>query len=237
MTKLSEKLLFYLSPIVLILLICSSGERIMTIFVNTPIERSLYSLSIPNSIIFNLSIGYLSGLFIYFLTGYIPNKTREKQQTIITIRLLSLLNSRISGLFSLILKCSTEKEANMENVNSERFQQICKNCNINQPSGTKRIQSANPILLSDILVREKLQMDWEHVVNHLNEIDNAAIYISPEIYDLCLEVRKCSLSLTIGQLGISQMANTDLEAWSSQFFDLYKLKTKLDKEINKLQQK
>jgi hypothetical protein len=237
MTKIAERLLFYISPIVLILLICSSGEKILIIFVNTPIEKILYSLSRPNSIIFNLSVGYLSGLFIYYLTGYIPNKTREKQQIIITTRLLSLLNSRINGLFSLILKCSTEKEPNMENVNSERFQLICKNCNINQPSGAKKVLSTNSFSLGDILVRENLLMDWEHIVNHLNEIDNAAIYIEPEIYDLCLKIRKCSLSYSISHLQITQMANTDLEAWSSQFFDLYQLKTELEKRIKKLHEK
>jgi len=123
----------------------------------------------------------------------------------------------------------------MDNVDRDKFKIICINCNINQPSGSKKIISDNPFLLSDILLRENLLNGWTIVNNHLNDIDNASIYIDPEIYNLCLKIRKCALGNTIVHLH-NHIANTDLEAWSSDLFDLYQLKKELEIKLSELKE-
>ncbi|MFT3752166.1 MAG: hypothetical protein QM800_04575 [Paludibacter sp.] len=231
MKKISEKTLFVLIPFVLILLISTSGEVILPVFENTVIENILYLCSIPNSIIFNLCVGYLSGLFIYYLTVYIPNKEREKQEIIITKRLLTQLNSRVQGLFKSIKNCSTVTDIDLKNASKEEFRLMCKACNFNSLSGVKQVINSNPPIIGDITIRDWIVSEWNRILEHLNEIDNAAIYIEPAIYNLCLQIRKCSLSNTIDLLSNVATRNTDFESWSSQFHDLYLLCKDLDYEI------
>jgi hypothetical protein len=113
MRKNTKKILFYLVPVFCIILFVSSRESIIPYLELTYMAEHLYSHSYPNSIAFNLSIGYLSGIFIYYLTGYITGKKRERDQDIITTKLLDQIKSIIKSLFMIILKCSTEKIYNM----------------------------------------------------------------------------------------------------------------------------
>ena len=203
---------------------------------STLLKIYLYSFSYPNSIAFNLSIGYLSGIFIYYLTGYIPAKKRELYQEIITTRLLNQIKSRINSLFRTILKCSSEQIDNMEDIYVDRFNVICKNCKLNTPTDSKKIISYKPLKFGDVLLRESLINEWNIILSHLSEIDNASIYIKPKHYDVCLSIRKCSLANSINVLG-NEIKNTDLEAWSSQFYDLYEISKEIDKIIDSIEEK
>lgn len=193
-------------------------------------------LSYPNTITFNLSIGYISGVFIYYLTGHIPAKKREQEQNIITTRLLNQLQSRIESLFRTILNSSTEQEENMEKIDENRFEVICRNCDLNVPTGAKKITSHIPLILGDMLLRESLIYNWNFILSCLEEIDNASIYIKPEHYNVCLKIKKSSLAGTINLLR-EPMQNTDLEAWSSQFFDLYKIGREVNDIIKSIEKK
>jgi hypothetical protein len=236
MRKNTEKILFYLVPVFCIILFVSSGETIIPYLERTFIAKYLYSISYANSIAFNLSIGYLSGIFIYYLTGYIPAKKREKEQDIITTRLLNQIKSSINSLFRTILKCSTKQIDNMVGIDAERFKGVCKNCNLNTQTDSKKIISYNPLKFGDVLLRESLISKWNVILSHLSEIDNASIYIKPKHYDVCLSIKKCSLAYTIKELG-HEINNTDLEAWSSQLYDLYMVSEKIDKIIDSIEVK
>lgn len=231
----TEKILFLLVPAFLIILFVSSGESIIPFLENSFISKYLYALSYPNTIAFNLSIGYISGVFIYYLTGHIPAKKREQEQNIITTRLLKQLKSRIDSVFQTILKCSTEHEENMETIDENRFEVICKNCELDVPTGSKKIVSQLPLILGDLLLRESLINDWNFILSYLEEIDNASIYIRPEHYNTCLKIKKSPLADTINLLK-GTMQNTDLEAWNSQFFDLYKLGCEINGVIKSIEE-
>ena len=234
MKRNSQKILFFLVPICFVLLFVTSGGRIISILENTSIASFLYKLSFPNTIIFKLCIGYLSGIFIYFLAAYIPNKERERQQNIITVRLIDQVLGRIDSLFRTILKCSTEAYESMENIDPETFKLICKNCKLSSITDYKKILNENPMSLGDINVRENLINNWNFIKQYLNEIDSASMYIDPKIYDLSLKIKKCSLSFTIYHILSKNFGNNDLEAWSSQFYELWKLRTELIELTDKL---
>lgn len=236
MKQYTEMILFLLVPLFIIVLFVSSGESIIPFLDNTFITNSLYALSYPNTIAFNLSIGYLTGVFIYYLTGHIPAKNREQEQNIITTRLLNQLKSRIDSLFRTILNCSTEQEENMDKIDDKRFKDICKQCDINVPTGAKKTISQLPLELGDLLLRDSLINDWNFILSHLSEIDNVSSYIRPEHYNACLKIKKCSLAFTIIELGMP-IQNTDLEAWSSQFFDLYKIGREINEIIKSIEKK
>jgi hypothetical protein len=235
MTKKTQDVLFGLIPISFILLFVTSGEQIISIFESTKLANILYDLSFPNTIVFNLCIGYLSGVFIYILTAYIPNKEKEKKQNIITIRLLNQVTTSIESIYRTILKCSSEKYESMEEVDSDIFKIICKKCALNFIIGKKKILSENPIIYGDIIVREAIINDWNFIKYYLNEIDLASMYIDPKAYELSLKIKKCAFSVTVPMLS-KNIENTNLDAWSSELYELYELKNKLEEFSNSLQE-
>ncbi len=206
----------------------SSLEEIIPILRNTYLEEFIYQFSYPNSLVFNLSVGYLSGVFIYYLTSYIPNQNRIKQQRKITHKLIFQVHSRINNLFRTILMAANFKDFDLQNAKEDQIKEICERCNLNEPTGGKKEVIKNPYLLGDILVRESLVNDWNFILNHLIEVDSASIYIDPEIYDLCLQIKKCSLPYSIYELTNNErLTNKNLGNWHSGFYDLNKLNQKL----------
>jgi hypothetical protein len=231
MKRIFDKLLFILVPFFGILLFISSGEQIIPLFRNTILEECLYVLSFPNTIVFNLSIGYLSGVFVYYLTGYIPTKRMEQHHNIITSRLLSQINSRINSLIRTIIKCSTCQVENLDNIEEDLFLVICDNCELDSPTGSKKIISYNPFQTGDTLLRESVINDWNFILSHLNEIDNAAFYVKPEYYILCQRIRKSALAYTIKDLD-KPLKNKSLGSWGSQLYDLYLIGKEIDGVIS-----
>lgn len=66
-----------LALIASLLLFVSSGERLMPLLEDTPLAPTLYALSWPNTIVFNLSIGYLSSAIFWLLVVYLPEQSRR----------------------------------------------------------------------------------------------------------------------------------------------------------------
>jgi hypothetical protein len=235
MNKSIHKILFTLIPLSFILLFISSGEPIIHFLEDTFLAEILFKLSFPNSIIFNLNIGYLAGIFIYILTTYIPNLEREGQKNLIAIRLIEQVLVRIDSLFVLILKCSEESPNSMDDIDSERFLKICKTCKLNSPTGSKKLLSESPLRLGDLILREELLNNWNFIKLYLNEIEAAAIYIDPLIYSIILRIKKSSIALTIDILA-RNVSNTDLEAWSKEFFELHLIRNELIQHIDKIKE-
>jgi hypothetical protein len=234
MKKKTRRILFGLIPISFTLLFVTSGEQIISILESTKLANILYSFSIPNTIVFNLCIGYLSGVFIYILTAYIPNKEREKKQNIITIRLLNQVTTRIESIYRTILKYSSEKYETMEEVDSDIFKTICEKCALNTIYAKKKILSEKPLIYGDIFVKDSIVNDWNFIEYYLKEIDLASIYIDPKAYELSLKIKKCTFSVTVLMFS-KNIGNTNLEPWSPDLYELYELKNKLEDFSNSLQ--
>lgn len=66
-----------LATISVLLLFISSGERIVPLLEDTQFAPILYALSWPNTIVFNLSIGYLSSAIFWLLVVYLPEQSRR----------------------------------------------------------------------------------------------------------------------------------------------------------------
>lgn len=56
--------------------VAGSNEPIVSFLIGTPIEGVLYRLHNGNAIMFNLSVGYLMSLLVWFLVCYLPEKRR-----------------------------------------------------------------------------------------------------------------------------------------------------------------
>lgn len=67
-----------LAVIAVFLLFVSSGEQIVPFLSKSQFAQILYDLSWPNTIVFNLSAGYLSSTMLWFLVVYMPNKSRRR---------------------------------------------------------------------------------------------------------------------------------------------------------------
>lgn len=61
-----------------ILTVATSGEPVVVWLRGTPVEPVLYRLGWQNTIVFNLSIGYLVSLLFWFLVVHLPDRQRRK---------------------------------------------------------------------------------------------------------------------------------------------------------------
>lgn len=67
-----------LAAVALLFLFISSGEPIPSFLRDSKLAPLLYYLSWPNSIVFNLSVGYLTSTIFWVLVVYLPEKSRRK---------------------------------------------------------------------------------------------------------------------------------------------------------------
>lgn len=78
MSKKVNYFIFALAVIGAFGLFVTSGAPIIQSLVDSKIAPVLYALSYPNTIAFNLLIGYLTSTFFWFLVVYIPEKSRRR---------------------------------------------------------------------------------------------------------------------------------------------------------------
>ncbi len=67
-----------LATISTILLVVSSGESLVSSLRGSRLAPIFYALSWPNTIVFNLSVGYLSSVFFWLLVVYLPERSRRR---------------------------------------------------------------------------------------------------------------------------------------------------------------
>ena len=67
-----------LSIVALIGMFVFSGEKVMPLLRNTSVEPMLLAMSTPNSIAFNLCIGFLTSVFFWWLVVYLPEQQRRR---------------------------------------------------------------------------------------------------------------------------------------------------------------
>jgi len=61
-----------------ILLVVTSGESLVSGLRGSRLAPVFYALSWPNTIAFNLSVGYLSSVFFWILVVYLPERSRRR---------------------------------------------------------------------------------------------------------------------------------------------------------------
>jgi len=66
-----------LAAVAVFLLFVSSGEPLVPYLRDSQLAPILYALSWPNTIVFNLSVGYLSSTIFWILVVYLPDKSRR----------------------------------------------------------------------------------------------------------------------------------------------------------------
>ena len=67
-----------LAAISAVLLVITSGEPLVSSLRGSRLESTFYALSWPNTIVFNLSVGYLSSVFFWVLVVYLPERSRRR---------------------------------------------------------------------------------------------------------------------------------------------------------------
>lgn len=225
----NKKLLFRIgAPLTILVLIMTSNEQVIPFITNPNIRKFLFCLSFPNTIIFNLCVGYLSGLFIYYLTAYLPKKERDRLNYIISSKLITHLLVQINELFNTLLEYSDEPRSSDRIINLETLKVICEKCKLNTPTKSSKVYPNDPNQFIIIIVAEKLLENWKSINNSLNEIDSAAIYIDPTIYDLCLKIRKSNLSYQIKVIPVLPKTQ-NLEGFNQAFHELFLLKQQIEK--------
>ena len=150
----------------------------------------------------------------------------------ISIRLLNQVNEKIEILIGTIVSCSNYVGTTDE-IDEQTMMLICKNCELDKKTGAKKYISQVPLILGDEVVRENVFNNWLFISKYLDEVNHATTYIHPQVYELILRMQKCSFSISANIL-MQPTKNKDLEAWSTQIFELYKFNIEIERLIDSL---
>lgn len=77
MSRIVNLVIAVLACIAVLLLFVSSGEPLVPFLRDSKLAPILYALSWPNTIVFNLSVGYLSSTIFWILVVYLPDQSRR----------------------------------------------------------------------------------------------------------------------------------------------------------------
>jgi hypothetical protein len=229
----NENLVFHILPLFIILLLLTSNVEIMPIFIGSPFEFFLYKISIPNPILFNLSISYISGVFVYFLTGYLPFKKIKNINQEIETKLIKQLQGKLSTIQSSLLNLSTVKYEKDHDFTLNDFKELCKNTDFNVIDNVVTISSYNPFETRHLLFREHVYNLWFEIIKTITEIENVSSIIKPETILLIMSIKKSMLSQTIEMFKNIPVQNTNFESWHTEFFRLNEFNKELDSLISK----
>jgi hypothetical protein len=141
----------------------------------------------------------------------------------ISIRFMESLYQSMTSFLGTIQEYSTTR---IDDFSKESFKVLCKGCDLDQH--TKILKSFNPYTYYKL--RDYLLYNWTKINEQLRDINSASTYIPPKAYELFLRIKDRGNPINI--LSVTTNKNTDLEAWSSTFFDIYNLSIEL-KELMK----
>jgi hypothetical protein len=179
---MNMKKINWLNVTVYILLIISiygvigfSGEPIISYLKNTPLASILYSLSYPNSILFNLSIGLFTSIFFWYLIVAIPEKQKKARiRKGLAMQYKEFKEGVIMNLlFASQGSCAMDLQDKL--MDYKEFRSFfSENKNANWYAALNNLEGSTNYL-SDILIEmELLSVEVSYVLNNLDSVDNKA---------------------------------------------------------------
>lgn len=156
--------------------VASSNEPIFPLFSGSRLEPILYSLAYPNSIIFNLSIGYLVSLIFWFLIVYLPER---KRRHVLRVNLSGRYNDfRRDAIAIFLVGCKDTEGFSLSRVLSHHvtFRQFFEAQNSSRWHDVVNYLQNNPERLDDVVF--ELQMLAEEVAYVLTKVD----FEDPEVH-------------------------------------------------------
>ncbi len=226
MSRNSPKWIFGLVNLTsIIFVLISSNEPLIRTFSNSPIEPLFINGFSGNAIIFNLSMGIIVSSIFYFIVVYLP----ERQKKLDTLPQLEIyitgVLTRTWSLTSDICKHSG-KNIDLSTLTQEEFVTVCKNVN---PRLIKQQFHNDGVTFFEKDFGYACSNKWDFIVKNIDDAMHLLPYIDTGLIKQLNEIRSSSFSHTVGTLkNISQLKNTDMEAWAICIYKIFQLGEKLE---------
>ena len=172
----SEVIFFGLAVVAIWGTVASSGEPIIRPLRGSLLEPILYSLGYQNSIVFNLSIGYLVSLIFWFLIVYLPE---QKRRHVLRVNLSGRYNDfRRDAIEIFLVGCKDTEGLPLGRILSHHvtFRQFFEAQNSSRWHDVVNYLQNNSERLDDVVF--ELQMLAEEVAYVLTKVD----FEDPEVH-------------------------------------------------------
>ena len=230
----SKWLFWFLSALSVLFVFISSDEPLLKILEGSVLESLFVNSISGNSIIFNISMGFVVSAIFYIIVVYLPEKQKQSDVAPQIDEYVSTVISRTWCLVSEILRHSNHN-GSINDITKDQFKIACKSVN---PLAIKQQfhNGANTIYTAHF--GHSLYNDWNFIVKNVEKTMHFLPYVDTGLVKRLNEIRSSNLRLMIGSINeIEKIQNRDLEVWSENIFEVFELGNKLEqyyvKNINK----
>lgn len=171
-----SQLIRWLMPFMIILaivgMLSGSDEPIVSFLRDTSVEKLALKLHTGNTIIFNLCVGFLTGVFLWFLVSWIPE---QRKRAILKSNLKRHYHNFKEDVIQILLRASDgshDSDLPKQLSDYQKFQEFFRaNQRKNWFAALNGLQE-NPDYLNDLLVElELLANEVSYALNNLNIAD------------------------------------------------------------------
>lgn len=216
-------MLFLLS---VLLVFISSDEPLITILEGTIFESLFINPISENSIVFNVSMGFVVSAIFYIMVVYFPEKQKESDIAPQIDEYVSTVISRCWCLVSEILRHSNH-EVNINEINKEQFKSACEAV---KPLEIKQQFHGGGNTIYTAHFGHSLYNHWDFIVKNIEKTMHFLPYVDTGLVKLLNEIRSSNLRLSIGSVNeIEKIQNRDIGVWSESIFEVFELGNKLEK--------
>lgn len=216
------------------LTLVTSTDPIIKILENTIFEPIFVNELSGNTIIFNLSIGFLVSFIFYVIVVFLPEKKKKKDLAPEIERNIEIVISRINSIVRDIHR-NSGNSFDITNFTKEDFRIAC--MKINPKNIKSNFHGQNMEIFEDDF-GYKCFNNWNIALGKIDEIMRYLPFIDTELVKKLNEIRNSEFSLTYNELkNIKKMRNDDLEPWALAIYETYQKSNHLNVFIRKKRNK
>ncbi|MFZ4741694.1 MAG: hypothetical protein ACOYLE_11075 [Bacteroidales bacterium] len=211
-------ILWFLSFVSTILVIKTTNEPVIGFIKGTFIEKYLHQFSCANTVINDLSIGFLVSVIFYLIVVYSPDKQKQNDiEPFISTKCESLILSSNRLINEIIKKSNTD--CDIKTITKLEFHEICKKVN---PKIVKYKFAHNLNERFEGNMGYKIYHDWEKLIVDMDELLRLLPYIDSGLLKRIYKIYNNPLRFVSKDLAhIDKFVTDSLEPWFDTFYSFH----------------
>ena len=191
---------------------------------DTILQHWLAPYPLANSVIFNLSIGYIVSSFFYFLVVFLPEKRKSNfLRPYIVEKVEGIIFSSSSTIREILRKANSVHE--FSTLTLPELTVACKNLD---PKAHMQMFHNGAANTFQAHLGYKLYNDWQRVMKKSSELFKVLTYVDAELLSLLTRYENLILNHTVDILRDYHLfSNTNIETFSDSYYELYLLTREL----------
>lgn len=233
--KTPAVLFIVLFVIASLMTLISADEQLVDFLKDTVFHAIFVNSLSGNSIIFNVSIGYIVSTIFYFIVVYLPERRKKKDLAPHVGEKIENIISRVNSLIAGIVKESGEI-LEVTSISKIQMKESCLKVNP-KTMPPQQFHNGGVDMFTNHFGYSCFN-HWQFVLSNIDEVMRFLPFVDTGIIAILNRIKGASLNIDIGMLkDFDRLKNEDLEPWANSFHEAMSLSQELaayyGKHVNK----